>query len=121
MKKSLLAAFAAILLAGCTSTVTHYDDKGNVTKVEEVTNFSRAMDGTNEKSQMVLIDGTYICFEASATAGENCTPCVITKFANGKTAIINARDNSNFTDAQGVVEKFFAGSVEINTSGIETK
>jgi hypothetical protein len=46
---------------------------------------------------------------------------VITKFANGKTAIINARDNSNFTDAQGVVEKFFAGSVEINTSGIEAK
>ena len=118
MKKIITAAFAAILLAGCTSTVTHYDDKGNVTKVEEVTNFSRAMDGTNEKSQMVLIDGTYIGFEASATAGENCTPGVTTKFANGKTALINARDNGKFTDAQGVVEKFFAGSVEAGIHGI---
>lgn len=118
MKKILIAAFAAVLLAGCTSTVTHYDDKGNVTKVEEVTNFSRAMDGTNEKSQMVLIDGTFVLFEASATAGENCTPGVTTKFANGKTAIINARDNGKFTDAQGVVEKFFAGSVEAGIHGI---
>jgi uncharacterized protein YceK len=121
MKKILIAAVAAILLAGCTSTVTHYDDKGNVTKVEEVTNFSRAMDGTNEKSQMVLIDGTYIGFEASATAGENCTPGIVTKYANGKTALVNARDDGNFTGAADVVEKFFAGEITVSKDGIKTK
>lgn len=119
MEKILIAAFAAVLLAGCTSTVTHYDDKGNVTKVEEVTNFSRAMDGTNEKSQIVLIDGTYIGFEASATAGENCTPGVTTKFANGKTALINAKDNAQFTGTADVVEKFFAGKLEVGASGVK--
>ncbi len=116
--KTIAFAAAAILLAGCTSTVTHYDDKGNVTKVEEVTNFSRAMDGTNEKSQIVLIDGTYIGFEASATAGENCTPGIVTKYANGKTALINARDDDNFTGAADVVEKFFAGKVEAGPDGV---
>ena len=114
-------AAAALLLAGCTSTVTHYDDKGNVTIVEEVTNFSRAMDGTNEKSQIVLIDGTYIGFEASATAGENCTPGIVTKYANGKTAIVNARDNIDFTGADGVIEKFFAGKVSVGKDGVSTK
>ncbi|MBQ4335741.1 MAG: hypothetical protein IJC34_00930 [Lentisphaeria bacterium] len=118
MKAITLAAFAAVLLAGCTSTVTHYDEKGNITRVEEVTNFSRAMDGTNEKSQMVLIDGTFITFEASATAGENCTPGVITKFANGKTAIINVRDNGEFTGAADVAERFFAGKVEAGPDGV---
>ena len=118
MKKILIAAVAAVLLAGCTSTITHYDDKGNVTKVEEVTNFSRAMDGTNEKSQIVLIDGTYIGFEASATAGENCTPGIVTKYANGKTAIVNARDNAQFTGTADVVEKFFAGKVEAGPDGV---
>ena len=121
MKKLLIAAFTALLLAGCTSTVTHYDDKGNVTKVEEVTNFSRAMDGTNEKSQIVLIDGTYIGFEASATAGENCTPGIVTKYANGKTALINARDNSDFTGTADVVEKFFAGKVSVGKDGFSTR
>ena len=118
MKAITLAVFAAVLLAGCTSTVTHYDEKGNITRVEEVTNFSRAMDGTNEKSQMVLIDGTYIGFEASATAGENCTPGIVTKYANGKTAIINARDDSEFTGADDVMEKFFAGKVEAGPDGV---
>ena len=121
MKNIIAAAFAAILLAGCTSTITHYDDKGNVTEVEEVTNFSRAMDGTNEKSQSVLIDGTYIGFEASATAGENCTPGIVTKYANGKTALVNAHDNSKFTGAADVVEKFFAGKVSVGKDGVSTK
>ena len=116
--KTIAFAAAAILLAGCTSTVTHYDDKGNVVKVEEVTNFSRAMDGTNEKSQIVLIDGTYIGFEASTTAGENCTPGIVTKYANGKTAIVNARDNAQFTGSADVVEKFFAGKVEAGPDGV---
>ena len=115
------AAFAAILLAGCTSTVTHYDEKGNITRVEEVTNFSRAMDGTNEKSQIVLIDGTYIGFEASATAGENCTPGIVTKYANGKTALINARDNGKFTGTADVVEKFFAGENTVGQDGVKSK
>ena len=121
MKTITFAAAAAILLAGCTSTVTHYDDKGNVTKVEEVTNFSRAMDGTNEKSQIVLIDGTYIGFEASATAGENCTPGIVTKYANGKTALINARDNGKFTGTADVVEKFFAGENTVGQDGVKSK
>ncbi|MBR2642403.1 MAG: lipoprotein [Lentisphaeria bacterium] len=119
MKKIVIAAFAAILLAGCTSTVTHYDDKGNVVKVEEVTNFSRAMDGTNEKSQMVLIDGTFITFEASATAGENCAPGIVTKFANGKTAIINTRDDSEFTGADSVVKNFFTGKIKAGPDGVD--
>ena len=119
MKKMLICgAAAALLLAGCTSTVIHYDEKGNITKVEEVTNFSRAMDGTNSKSQIVLIDGTYIGFEASATAGENCTPGIVTKFANGKTALINARDNGKFTGSADVVEKFFAGEVKAGADGV---
>ena len=115
------AVLVAVLLAGCTSTVTHYDKNGNITRVEEVTNFSRAMDGTNEKSQIVLIDGTYIGFEASATAGENCTPGIVTKYANGKTAIVNARDNAQFTGANDVVEEFFAGKVNVGPDGISTK
>ena len=119
MKKCLIAAFAAVLLAGCTSTVTHYDENGKITKVEEVTNFSRAMDGTNEKSQIVLIDGTFIGFEASATAGENCTPGIVTKYANGKTALINAKDDAQFTGADGVIEKFFAGNLEVGASGVK--
>ena len=121
MKNIIAAAAAALLLAGCTSTITHYDDNGNVTKVEEVTNFSRAMDGTNEKSQIVLIDGTYIGFEASATAGENCTPGIVTKYANGKTALVNARDDSDFTGAKDVVEKFFAGKVSVGKDGVSTR
>ena len=112
-------AAAAILLAGCTSTITHYEDKGNVKKGEEVTNFSRAMDGTKEKSQIVLIDGTYIGFEASATAGENCTPGIVTKYANGKTAIVNARDNAQFTGSADGVEKFFAGKITVGKDGVK--
>ena len=117
----IIGLVLAAALVGCTSTVTHYDENGKVVKVEEVTNFSRAMDGTNEKSQIVLIDGTYIGFEASATAGENCTPGIVTKYANGKTAIVNARDNSQFTGADGVVEKFFAGKVSVGKDGVSTR
>ena len=114
-----VAAMLMLFAAGCTSTVTHYDEKGNVIKVEEVTNFSRAMDGTNEKSQLVLVDGTYLGFEASATAGENCTPGITSKYANGKIAIVNARDNSKFTNIDEVVGKFFSGSTKVGVSGVE--
>lgn len=108
-----------LLLTGCKSTITHFDANGNITKVEEVTNFSRAMDGTNRKSQIILIDGTYAGFEASATAGENCTPGVVTKFANGKTAFINAKDNADFKGAKDVVEKFFAGKISVGADGVK--
>ena len=111
----IIALVLAAVLVGCTSTVTHYDENGKVVKVEEVTNFSRAMDGTNNKSQMVLIDGTLLTFEASASAGENCTPGVSTKFARGKTAIVNSKDEGKFTNAEKVVEKFFASSVSTAT------
>jgi hypothetical protein len=115
-----MAALASIC-TGCTSTVTHYDENGKITKIEEVTNFSRAMDGTNQKSQIVMVDGTYIDFEASATAGEGCTPGVKTKFANGKIGFINAKDSANFNGADGVVEKFFADTLEVGASGIKSK
>lgn len=123
MKELFYAAlFGAMLVvcAGCTSTVTHYDADGRVIKVEEATNFSRAMDGTNSKSQIVTIDGTFISFEASATAGENCTPGIVTKFANGKTAFVNAKDKADFTGASDVIEKFYSGSTKVGTSGVET-
>ena len=67
---SLVAILAMIVglaaCAGCTSTVLHYDENGNIIRKEEVTNFARAMDGTNAKSQMILVDGTYIGTEISA-------------------------------------------------------
>ena len=122
MKKRFFTATAvAMLLVGCTSTVTHYDENGKITRVEENTNFSRVMDGTNNKSQMVLIDGTYIRFEASATAGENSTPGFSTKYANGKVAIVNEKDTAEFTGASGIVEKFFAGGVTVGADGVQTK
>ena len=116
-----IIVMGAVIIAcsGCTSTVTHYDKTGKVIKVEEVTNFSRAMDGTNEKSQLILIDGTYVGFEASATAGENCTPGVVTKIANGKTALVNARDNANFKGGADIVEKFFAGRLDVSATGVK--
>ena len=117
-----LVIMGALLIAcaGCTSTVTHYDANGKVIKVEEATNFSRAMDGTNAKSQIVTIDGTFISFEASATAGDNCTPGITTKFANGKTAFINAKDGAKFTNADKVIKEFYSGSAKVNASGVET-
>lgn len=125
MKELIIAtifmAALACICTGCTTTVTHYDENGKIIKVEEVTNFSRAMDGTNQKSQIVLVDGTYIDFEASATAGEGCTPGVKSRFANGKIGFINAKDNADYTGAKDVVEKFFADDIEVGASGIKSK
>ena len=121
MKKTILLTATVILLAGCTSTITHYDADGKISKVEEVTNFSRAMDGLNEKSQIVMVDGTFVDFEVSAMAGENCTPGMKTVFANGKTAFVNARDSGNYKGASRVVEKFFAKDLKVSGSGIESK
>ena len=59
MMKSFLLISAAgtmLLLPGCTSVISTYDHNGKLVKVEKATNFSRAMDGTNSKSQMLLID-----------------------------------------------------------------
>lgn len=116
-----LILFIVATVTGCTSTVKHYDENGKLTKIEEVTNFSRAMDGTNDKSQMLLIDGTYLGFEVSATAGENCTPGMVTKFARGKSAVINAKDGAEFKNVHTVVEKFFASEVKADASGITAK
>ncbi len=117
----VLLAVVCGVCSGCTSVITHYDAAGNVTKVEEVTNFSRVMDGTNEKSQMVLIDGTWASFEASATAGVNCTPGIAVKYATGNTALINERDAGDFSGASDTVEKFFAGEKKIGPDGITTR
>lgn len=116
---TIFMAVLACVCTGCTTTVTHYDKNGKITKVEEVTNFARAMDGTNQKSQIVLVDGTYIDFEASATAGDGCTPGVKSKFANGKIGFVNIKDKADFTGAKDVVEKFFADTVEVGASGIK--
>lgn len=117
---TIFMAALACICTGCTTTVTHYGKNGKVVKVEEVTNFSRAMDGTNQKSQIVLVDGTYIDFEASATAGEGCTPGVKSKFANGKIGFVNAKDKVDFTGAKDVVEKFFT-EVAVGADGIKSK
>ena len=114
-------AVAAVVLTGCTSIITHYDENGKIIKVEEATNFSRAMDGTNSKSQIIMVDGSYFDFEASATAGENCTPGVKTQYINGKGAFVNSRDAVNHKGASAVLEKFFSGKVKMSASGIEKK
>lgn len=122
MKKLIVFAIAAAFLTfcvGCTSTVTYYDKQGNITKVEKATNFSRAMDGTNSKSQMLLIDGTYVGFEASASAGENCTPGVSVKYANGRTAVINTKKS---LEGNGdTIEKFFNSELNIAIDGVTKK
>lgn len=117
----LFVVVCCLLAVGCTSTITHYDESGKITKVEEITNFARVMDDTNEKSQMILVDGTYIGFEASATAGENCTPGINTKYANGKIAFINEKNEAKFTGSDKVIKEFFAGKVAMSPSGVETK
>lgn len=121
MKKILMALAATLILTGC-STVTHYDAQGNVIKVERVTNFSRVMDGTNAKSQMMLVNGTFVGFEASATAaGDNCTPGISVKYADGKVAVVNALTGSNFSGVGTVVEKFLAGETSVGVDGVSKK
>lgn len=122
MKKVLIVAmFCAVCLAGCKSTVTHYDQNGKVTKVEETTNFARVMDGTNAKSQMVLVNGDYIGFEASPSAGENGTPGISVKYASGKIAVINEKDSGKFAGAKDVVQEFFASEVTVGVNGVTKK
>ena len=121
MGKVLILVAAAFLLSGCASTITYYDENGKIVKVEEATNFSRAMDGTNSKSQIVMVNGCYFDFEASATAGENCTPGVKAQYIDGKGAFINSRDSVSHKGTSAVVEKFFAGEIKLSKDGIEKK
>ena len=107
-----------LVLTGC-NTVTHYDENGKITRVEKVTNFSRVMDGTNNKSQLVFIDGTWVDFQASATAGENFSPGVKTQYASGKAAFINIKDNTNTKGVSDIVEKFFSGKLELGKDGLK--
>ena len=109
-----------MLLVGCTSTITHYDKDGNITKIEKVTNASRFYDGTNEKSQMVLVDAVYLKSNISATAGEAYTPGWTLTFVNGKSALLNMKDNAQFDKAESVVEKFFK-EIKVGKDGVETK
>ena len=115
-----LFAASAVCIAGCSSTITTFDSAGNVVKVEKCTDFSRVMDGTNTKSQMVLIDGTMLSFEASASAGENCTPGVKVRYTNGRTALINSRDQGSFKGTSQVVDKFYSAEVAVTRDGITT-
>ena len=74
------------------------------------------MDGTNAKSQMMLVNGTFVGFEASATAGDNCTPGISVKYADGKVAVVNALTGSNFSGVGTVVEKFLAGETSVGNN-----
>ena len=105
------------VLTGC-NTTTFYDEKGNVIRVERFSDFSRAMDGTNQKSQLVLLNGRYLKFELSATAGENSSPGLNTKFISGKAAIVNLKDNADFTGLQSVIEEFLTENISVNAGGI---
>lgn len=118
MKKIVTILALLLFLVGCTSTVLHYDENGNLIRKEKVTNFARAMDGTNAKSQMILVDGNYCGFEVSASASETYTPGVVARFAGGKTAIINQRSDGKFTGADKMLSEFFAGKLSVGKDGI---
>ena len=109
-----------VCLTGCTSTITHYDGNGNITKVEKVTNASRFYDGTNDKSQMILVDAIYLKSDISATAGEAYTPGWTLTFVIGKSALLNMKDEAKFEKAESVVEKFFK-EIKVGKEGVETK
>ena len=116
--KNIFCAALLLLCCGC-STVKHFDADGNLIEVEEATNFSRAMDGTNSKSQIMLVSGIYASFEASASAGENCTPGISLRYADGKVAIANVKEGADLTGSADVVEKFFADKTTIGKDGIK--
>lgn len=116
----IMGVIVLFCLAGCTSTITHYDGNGKITKIEKVTNASRFYDGTNEKSQMVLVDAIYLKSDISATAGEAYTPGWTLTFVNGKSALLNMKDEAKFEKAESVVEKFFK-DVKVSKDGVETK
>ena len=121
MRKTIFfigAVLAAVILTGCVSTVTHYDKDGKITKVEKVTNASRFYDGTNDKSQIILVDAFYVKSDISVTAGESYTPGWTLTFVNGKSAILNLKNNANFTNANGVVDSFFK-DIEIGKNGLK--
>ena len=121
MNKTIIfigAVIAAAVLSGCVSTVTHYDKDGKITKVEKITNTSRFFDGTNDKSQIILVDAFYIKSDISVTAGESYTPGWTLTFVNGKSAILNIKNNANFTNANGVVDSFFK-DIEIGKNGLK--
>lgn len=117
---TILVVAAILCFAGCTSTITHYDGNGNITKVEKVTNASRFYDGTNDKSQMILVDAVYLKSDISATAGEAYTPGWTLTFVNGKSALLNMKDEAKFEKAESVVEKFFK-EIKVGKDGVETK
>lgn len=118
MFKIFLLVALCITFSGCVNTTTYYDKDGNVTRVEKNTDFSRAMTGTNSKSQMILLDGRYFKFEVSATAGDNCTPGASTKYMSGKAAIINAKKDVGFAGTDSTVEKFFAENITVGAQGV---
>jgi hypothetical protein len=113
------AVFVTMILSGCYSTVTHYDKDGKITKVEKVTNTSRMFDGTNQKSQMLMIDGTYLKSDISMTAGETYTPGWKITYANGKAAVINTKDKAQVDKLDDVVRTFFTG-VKLGKDGLST-
>lgn len=115
---AIIALGALLLLTGCMSTVTHYDGNGNITKVEKVTNSSRLYDGTNGKSQLVLVDAIYLKSEVSATAGDAYMPGWALTFVNGKSAVLNVKDDANFDKASDIVDSFFK-DMEVSKDGIK--
>lgn len=119
--KNFISMLMAAVLCGCASTVRSYDENGKLLREEKVSGFSRMMDGTNAKSQLVLIDGTYVGWEMSATAGSGFTPGIVGRFAGGRTALVNCRSDGKLDTVAPVVEKFFARNVEISADGVKSR
>lgn len=119
MRSTVTAMFlCTLILSGCMNTTTFYDKDGNVIRVERNTDFTSAMQGTNQKTQFVLLSGRYIGLELSASVGESKMPGLETKYVSGKAAFVNARENSDFKGADKILKSFFAEKISAGKDGI---
>ena len=117
--KNIFCAALLLLCCGC-STVKHFDADGNLIEVEEATNFSRAMDGTNTKSQLILVEGLFARNDVSMTAGESYTPGWTLTLASGKLAVMNLKDEAKLNNCDKIVKNFFQ-KIEATKDGIKTE
>ncbi len=124
-KLTALILLSFVFLTGCasTATITDYDEQGRIIRVAETknTDFSRVMDGTNAKSQMILCDGLIIDAEVSTSASSTYMPGWKFGWKNGRTMVINqlSNDQANFAGVDQAAEAFFQ-KVNFTKEGIET-